>query len=225
MASINQTPPRSRDGQTGESQDQAGQLQEKAGQAQEKAKEAAGQAQQSAQQAAGKIQDRLREQLDSRSTAVAGQIHEQASDLRSVGESLREQGKAGPANAAGQLADYAEKVGAYLRERDSDSLLADAEDLGRRQPWAVAAGGLLLGFAASRVLKASSGRRYRGGLTVPRPAGVYTPSPSPGAPSATGVPSATGISPARGVPPASDGDGGGALPGGSVSSSSEGSSP
>ncbi len=104
---------------------------------------------------------------------AATQITEQASDLRSVGESLREQGKEGPAKAADQLAQYAEKVGGYLREKDSHALLSDAEDFGRRQPWAIAAGGLALGFAASRFLKASSSQRYHGRTTVPRPNGVY----------------------------------------------------
>jgi hypothetical protein len=141
--------------------------------AQEKVTQAAEQAQEKAQNAAARVQQRLREELDDRSTHAAEQINEQAADLRSVGESLRQQGKEGPARAADQLARHAQRVGGYLREKDSDALLADAEDLGRRQPWAVAAGGLVLGFAASRVLKASSGRRYRGGLTVRRPAGVY----------------------------------------------------
>jgi acyl-CoA reductase-like NAD-dependent aldehyde dehydrogenase len=141
--------------------------------AQAKAAEVAGQAQEKAQQAAGQVQDRLREQLDERSSQAAAQISEQASDLRSVGESLREQGKDGPARAADQLAQYAEKVGTYLGDKDSHALLDDAERFGRRQPWAVAAGGIALGFAASRLLKASSGRRYRNGLTVPQPAGVY----------------------------------------------------
>jgi hypothetical protein len=35
------------------------------------------------------------------------------------------------------------------------------EDFARSKPWAVAAGGLALGFAASRFLKASSSRRYQ----------------------------------------------------------------
>jgi hypothetical protein len=140
---------------------------------QAKASEVAGQAQEKAQQAAGEVQDRLREQLDQRSSQAAAQINEQASDLRSVSESLREQGKDSPARAADRLAEYAEKVGGYLHDKDSDALLADAEDFGRRQPWAIAAGGLVLGFAASRFLKASSSRRYQGRLTVPRPAGVY----------------------------------------------------
>jgi hypothetical protein len=141
--------------------------------AQARATEVTEQAQEKAHQAAGQIQDKVREQLDQRSSQAATQIHEQASDLRSVGESLREQGKEGPAKAADQLAQYAEKVGGYLRDKDSHALLSDAEDFGRRQPWAIAAGGVVLGFAASRFLKASSSQRYHGRTTVPRPNGVY----------------------------------------------------
>ena len=141
--------------------------------AQEKAQEVAGQAQEKAQAAGGQAQAKLREQLDQRSSQVAGQINEQASDLRSVSEALREQGKDRPAKAADRLAGYAEKVGDYLRDRDSEALLADAEEFGRRQPAAVAASGLLLGLVASRFLKASSSRRYSsrsaGQLSPPRP--------------------------------------------------------
>ena len=133
--------------------------------AQEKSSDLTGQAQARAHEAAGQAKNRLREQLDQRSSQAAEQISQQASDFRAVGSSLREQGKDGPANAADKLAEYAEKVGGYLRDRDSDALLADAESYGRRQPWAVAAGGLALGFAASRFLKASAGRRYAGGAS------------------------------------------------------------
>ena len=140
-----------------------------------KASDAAEQAEEKVQQAAGQVQDKLREQLDQRSSQAGTQIAEQASDLRSVGASLREQGKEGPARAADQLAQYAEKVGVYLREKDSHALLADAEDFGRSRPLAVAAGGLALGFFASRFLKASSGQRSRSRLAVQRPAGVYSP--------------------------------------------------
>jgi ElaB/YqjD/DUF883 family membrane-anchored ribosome-binding protein len=130
------------------------------------------QAEQKVEQAAGQVQDRVRQGLDERTSRVGEQINSQASDLRSVAESLREQGKDGPASAAERLADYAERAGHYLDEKDSNAMLADAERLGRRQPWAVGVGGLALGFLASRFLKASSRDRYQG-LTVSRPAGVY----------------------------------------------------
>ncbi len=152
--------------------------QEVTGQAQEKAQEVTGQAQEKAQEAATQAKGRLREQLDQRSVQAADQINSQASDLRSVSESLREQGKEGPAKAADRLAGYAEKVGGYLREKDSDSLLADAEDFGRRQPWAVSAAALALGFAAARFLKASSRERYSSRYPSPSPASGYSSSPS-----------------------------------------------
>ena len=165
-------------------------IQHVTGQTQEKAQEIAGQAQEQAQQVAGQARNRLREQLDQRSSQAADQITTQASDLRSVSDTLREQGKEGPANAAGKLAEYAEKVGGYLSDRDSDGLLADVEDFGRRQPWAVAAGGVALGFAAARFLKASSGRRYASRAASSGGAGGL-PSTLDGAPSSRRAPGAT----------------------------------
>jgi hypothetical protein len=187
--------------------------------AQDKAHEMAGQAQEKAHAAAGQAQAKLREQLDQRSSQLAAQINGQASDLRSVSDSLREQDKEGPAKVAERLAAYAEKVGGYLHEKDSDALLRDAEDLGRRKPALVAGGGLLLGFAASRFLKASSGRRYSARsaerLTPPRPAlpsrtaageprGLRPDMPGGAPPVPGAVPPAPGaVTPAPGaVPPA-----------------------
>lgn len=131
-----------------------------ASQVQEKTQQVAGQAQEKGQQAAAQAKSKLREQLDQRSSQAADQIDQQVADLRAVGDSLRQQGKDGPARAADRVAEYAEKTGSYLRDKDSDALLSDAEDLARRQPWAVAAGAAALGFAASRFLKASSSKRY-----------------------------------------------------------------
>jgi len=130
------------------------------GDVQAKVDEASRQAQEKAQQAAGQAQLRVREQLDQRSSQLGEQVHRQASDLRAVSEALRDQGNHRPAQAVERLAGYAEQAGGYLREKDADTMLSDAEDFGRRRPGAVAAGALALGFAASRFLKASSSRRY-----------------------------------------------------------------
>jgi hypothetical protein len=129
-------------------------------QAGEKAKEVAGQAQEQASQVADKARSSVRDQVDQRSTQAGEQISTQASDVRTVAEELRKQGKEGPAKVAEQAADRAQRVGSWLTESDGDRILRDAEDFGRRNPWAVAAGGLLLGFAASRMLKASSQERF-----------------------------------------------------------------
>jgi hypothetical protein len=156
-------------------------------QAQEKAQQVAGQAQEKGQKAAAQAKSKLREQLDQRSSQAAEQIDQHAADLRAVGDSLRQQGKDAPATAADRVAGYAEKAGGYLRDKDSDALLSDAEDFARSQPWTVAAGALALGFAASRFLKASSSKRYS-----TRPAGQ-----APGSPGRAPMPpaGATPVSP------------------------------
>jgi hypothetical protein len=113
--------------------------------------------------ALGQVRGRLRDQVDQRSTQAGDQVQSAAQDVRSVAEQLRGQGKDTPARVAEQVADRAESFGSYLRDADGERLLGDAEAVARRQPWLVAAGGLALGFAASRFLKASSSRRYQTG--------------------------------------------------------------
>jgi hypothetical protein len=143
--------------------------------AQDKAKEVASQAQDKASDAASQARGRVRDQVDQRSTQLGEQVDSGASDARSVAEQLRNQGKQTPARYVEQAADRAEQLGGYLRESDGDRLLNDVEDFARRNPWAVALGGLALGFAASRLLKASSSARYRSSLQS-SDAGELTPS-------------------------------------------------
>lgn len=118
------------------------------------------QAKAQAQQAAGQAKSAVQTQVDQRSTQAGERVGGFASDVRSVGEQLREQGRAQPAKLAEQAAERAERLGDYLKQSDADRILGDVEDFGRRQPWAVIAGGAALGFVASRFLKASSSRRY-----------------------------------------------------------------
>jgi hypothetical protein len=175
-------------------------------QAKEKASEVAGQAQEQAQKAAGQARDQLRTQVDRRSTEAGEKVRSQASDLRSVGEQLRSQGKDQPAKIAEQAADRVEQVGSWLHDSDADRILRDVEDFGRRNPWAVVAGGLALGFAASRFLKASSTERYRTG-TSPSGDGRQLPVPveqdrfsrADAPPPSTVPPPATGTGPGTGI--------------------------
>jgi gas vesicle protein len=129
-------------------------------QAKDKAQQATGAAKDQAQQAAGQAKGALRSQVDQRSTEAGDKVGGFASDVRSVGDQLREQGKDQPAKLADQAADRAERLSGYLRESDADRIMGDLEDFGRKQPWAVIAGGVALGLVASRFLKASSTRRY-----------------------------------------------------------------
>jgi hypothetical protein len=158
------------------------------------------QAKEKAQEGAQQAKRSVRDQVDQRSTQAGERVGATASDIRSVSEELRNQGKDQPAKLAEQAAQRAEKLGDYLQRSDGDTILRDVEDFGRRQPWAVIAGGIALGFAASRFLKASSQRRYdSGSSSMPMPTPRTSPSLTAGAPtSRTGLASddvTTGLPP------------------------------
>jgi ElaB/YqjD/DUF883 family membrane-anchored ribosome-binding protein len=155
--------------------------------------EATAQAREKVEEAAGEAKGRVREQVDQRSTEAGKQVATTAGDLRSVSEELRKQGKDTPARLAEQAADRTERVGSYLTESDADRILSDVEDFARRQPWAVVAGGLALGFVASRLLKASSSERYQhhtGGVdpATPRLASTPAAAATPATPAAVYAP-------------------------------------
>ena len=137
-------------------------------QAQEKAQEVRDQASEQVRRATGQARDRARDQVDQRSTQAGEQVHQHASDLRDVAQQLREQGKDGPARIADEVAGRAERAGSWMKDSDADRILGDVEDFGRRQPWAVIAGGVALGLVASRFLKASSIDRYEQRSSIPR---------------------------------------------------------
>jgi ElaB/YqjD/DUF883 family membrane-anchored ribosome-binding protein len=109
----------------------------------------------------GQARGQLRDQVDQRSTQAGERLTGTAADARSIAEELRRQGKDVPARMVDQVAGQAERMGDYLKGASGDRILRDAEDFARSKPWLVAAGGLALGFAGSRFLKASSSRRYR----------------------------------------------------------------
>jgi hypothetical protein len=143
--------------------------------------------------AMGQARGRLSEQVDQRSTQAGDRIAGTASDVRSIADELRSQGKDAPARLAEQVAGQADRVGDYLKGASGDRILRDVEDFARRQPMLVAAAGLALGFAASRFLKASSSRRYESGYHdldrsyAREPLyGTSSYPPSPSATSATG---------------------------------------
>lgn len=173
-------------GSSGQAQEKAQQV---AGQAQEKASEVVGQAQEKAQEVAGQARSQLRTQIEQRSSQAGEQLGQQASDIRSVSETLREKGQERPAQFVDQAASRIEGLADYLRRSDSGTILHDIEDFGRQRPSAVIAVGLGLGFVASRFLKASASERYTQRYAS-RPQGLPSSSydrPAGYTPPATGV--------------------------------------
>lgn len=136
--------------------DGAQQVGEQVQQARETVQETAQRAVGQAQEQVGRARGQVREQVDQRLTEAGERIGSTASDLRTVAGELRRIDKEAPAKVADGIAQRVDGVGRYLSSADGEKLLRDVEDFGRRQPWAILAGGLALGFVASRVLKTSS---------------------------------------------------------------------
>src|SRR4051794_3356733 len=126
------------------------------------------QAKQRAQEAGDQAKGRVRDEVDRRSTEAGEQATSVADAMRQASQQLRQQGKDQAAKPMEQAAQRVESAGQWLRDSDGDRILRDVEDFGRRNPLAVAAGGIAIGFALSRLLKASSTDRYRSGATTGR---------------------------------------------------------
>jgi hypothetical protein len=169
-------------------------------QAREKAQEIGTQAKEKAQEAGTEARSRVRDEVDRRSTQAGDQAGATAQALRDASGRLREDGNEPVARGIERVADGVERAGGWLRDSDGDSILRDIEDFGRRNTLAVVAGGLALGFAASRLLKASSRRRYESGTATRyagngAPATRATPSPTPSATMSPSPAAATSPSP------------------------------
>jgi ElaB/YqjD/DUF883 family membrane-anchored ribosome-binding protein len=139
--------------------------------------------QDAAAQAKGQTREQLRSQINSRSTQMGKQLSSTAQAVRRAGGQLREEGKEGPAKIVEGLAERGERLGSYLTRVDGDQLLRDIEDFGRKQPWLFVGGSAVVGFLASRFLKASSGSRYQtyASMTGGPPAATLPAStPTPG---------------------------------------------
>lgn len=134
-----------------------------ADQAKEKVQEAAEQVQQKVVEVKGQAGERVRRELDTRSTEAGTQLGQTAIAMRRSGEQLRDEGKEGPAKIVTAVADRAERLGGYMTEANADRMIRDVENFARRQPVLFALGGATLGFLASRFMKASSSSRYQGG--------------------------------------------------------------
>jgi ElaB/YqjD/DUF883 family membrane-anchored ribosome-binding protein len=134
-----------------------------------------------AQELKGTAGERVRQELDTRSTQAGTQLQGTAAAMRRTTEQLRQEGNEGPARAMDFLAERAERLGSYLAGANADQVLRDVEGFARRQPWLATVGGATVGFFAARFLKASSSARYHSGSTATRSRPTWSAEESPGA--------------------------------------------
>ena len=130
-------------------------------QAKEKVQEGVEVVQEKAQEWKGTAGERVRQEVDARSTEAGTQLQGTATAMRRSTEQLRQEGNEVPAKAIDFVAERTERLGSYLTGANADQVLRDVEAFARRQPWLVAVGGAAAGFFAARFLKASSGARYQ----------------------------------------------------------------
>jgi polyhydroxyalkanoate synthesis regulator phasin len=143
-------------------------LRQDAGAAMDGAKDLARDVAQQAKAEAGSVVERGKEQLAEVADKAKGLASEQkdllASQVGGVVDALKRtaddlESSNGPsAGYARAIADNAEKVSTLIRDKDVDQLMHMAQDFGRRQPVAFMSAAALLGFAASRFLRASASR-------------------------------------------------------------------
>jgi len=124
------------------------------------AQDAASTTQEKAMELRSRGADQLRQQLDSRTSDAGRQTRDVARALKQTSEQLRTDGKSQAAGITETAAERVEHFGRYLERVDGNELLNDAERFARRRPWLLAGIGLVAGVAASRMMKASSERRY-----------------------------------------------------------------
>lgn len=142
-------------------QEQTQQVKQQAQQAVQQGKQQAQQAVQQGQQIATRAWDSGRSQartiLTGQKENAATRLDDFVQVLRAAGGQLREQGHAGGAQAAEQLAGRVDQVAATIHQKEVEEIIADTEDFARSQPAVFLSLTALLGLLLARFLK-SSGR-------------------------------------------------------------------
>lgn len=113
-------------------------------------------------EAAGTVAgDRVRAEVDARSSRAAVELKAFAVAMRASSASLTEQGHGGQADMIDELAGRADRLAARLSSADTDDLVEDAKRLvlqavavARREPALVIAGAFTLGLLVPKVLQA-----------------------------------------------------------------------
>ena len=146
----------------------------------------------SAKQAAGHVVDQFKDQASSRvdqqRQTVASGFEAIAQAFRNVGDDLRNQDQGPLAHYAADLghtlSGKVDQIAGYLRGRNVNQLMADAEDFARRSPAVFLGSAFAIGLIASRFLKSSRpAPDFIRNMPDPNralpPASVQTPGPNP----------------------------------------------
>lgn len=119
------------------------------------ASEAMEQAKSTASKTATNIRSMLQERLDTGYRKAEERLSSVVSDMRKAADTLEQQGQPGASKIVNSATKQAERLTSYMESKSAEDLLAEANRYAREHMWIVIAGGMLLGVAAARFLKAS----------------------------------------------------------------------
>ena len=112
-----------------------------------------------AREAKDQVQSRAQGLAAERKDEAAGRVTGFARALEGAASSLEENGQATEARLTRQAADSLARLGDATHGKEVEDIVTAVEDFGRKQPVAFLTGAVLAGFALSRFLKSSTGRR------------------------------------------------------------------
>lgn len=135
--------------------------QEAAGQAQRKVSETASAAKEQAKRTVEQVSDQAKTTVDSRMSDVAQELGSVAEAVRSTTVELEGQDQQKIAQYGNRIADQIDQVSSYLNNHGVEDVLADAENLARRQPALFLGGAFMLGLVVGRFLRSSNQPGYR----------------------------------------------------------------
>lgn len=134
----------------------------------DRAEELAGQARQTASQVTSQVSDQAQQtaqtQLASRKEQATSGLDSVANVLQQVGQQLRQNDQQQIGHYADLAAGQVSRASGYLRQRNFNQLVEDAQDFARQQPEIFLGGAFVLGLLGARFLK-SSGRKVDTGAT------------------------------------------------------------
>jgi Protein of unknown function (DUF2795) len=95
-----------------------------------------------------------KDQLELRKGQATMQLEQAAQSIRQSSEQFRQQGNPTLADVSEAAASGLEQANEFLRTRDVDAVIGEAEATARRQPALVIGGGFAIAFLVTRMLKA-----------------------------------------------------------------------
>lgn len=145
------------DGGTASGTAGGGGRQQEEGQAKQQSREVARQTQEQASYYAGELRQRVEDQIDTRKEWASGELSGISQALRQTASQLQEQDQDSVGRYADQAAGQVGRLSGYLHEKEASQLIGEVESFARSRPSVFLGGAVVLGIAASRFLKSSSG--------------------------------------------------------------------